>query len=189
MGIKSSSKPVRGYNIPLPRYTVEDYEKWKGDWELIDGIPYALASPSLKHQRLILYLAYLIERQLREEDECKDCIATIDTDYIVNEYTVLRPDIVVVCNEEGEKITKTPKVVIEVVSLSSKKMDEEIKPKIYSSEGVEYYLLAYPESGEIKGFSLIGGNYKPLQTESGKYKVKISEGCVIEIPQKVGWKI
>ena len=45
MGIKSSSKPVKGYNIPLPRYTVEDYEKWKGDWELIDGIPYALASP------------------------------------------------------------------------------------------------------------------------------------------------
>ena len=89
MDIKNSSKPVRRYNIPLPRYTVEDYEKWEGDWELIDGIPYALASPSLKHQRFILYLAYLIEQQLRGEEECKDCITTIDTDYIVNEYTCL----------------------------------------------------------------------------------------------------
>ena len=189
MGVKSSSKQIKRYNIPLPRYTVEDYEKWEGDWELIEGIPYALASPSLRHQRLIGYLFFLIEKQLRENEECKDCITTIDTDYIVNEHTVLRPDIAVVCDEKGEKITKTPKLVIEVVSPSSKKMDEEVKPKIYSSEGVHYYFMAYPESGEIKGFSLIGENYKPLQTESGKYKVKISEGCVIEIPPKVEWKI
>ncbi len=189
MGIKSSSKPVRGYNIPLPRYTVEDYEKWKGDWELIDGIPYALASPSLRHQRLIGYLFFLIEKQLREEDECKDCIATIDTDYIVNEYTVLRPDIAVVCNEEGEKITKTPKVVIEVVSPSSKKMDEEIKPKIYSSEGVEYYLLAYPESGEIKGFSLKGSEYMPLNPKGNEFVLEISERCRVEIPLKLDWKV
>lgn len=31
----------------LPRYTVEDYNRWEGDWELIEGIPYASApSPS-----------------------------------------------------------------------------------------------------------------------------------------------
>jgi len=150
MGIKT----VRKYNIPLPRYTVKDYEKWEGDWELIDGVPYALASPSMRHQRLVGYLFFLIEKQLRENEECEECIDTIDTDYIVNAYTVLRPDIAVVCNEKGEKITKTPKLVIEVVSPSSKRMDEEIKPKIYSTEGVEYYLLAYPESGEIKGFHL-----------------------------------
>jgi len=189
MGIKNSSKPVRRYNIPLPRYTVEDYEKWEGDWELIDGLPYALASPSLKHQRLILYLAYLIEQQLRGEEECKDCITTIDTDYIVNEYTVLRPDIAVVCGEEGEKITKTPKLVVEVVSPSSKKMDEEIKPKIYSTEGVKYYLLAYPESGEIKGFILKGNEYKSLHPEEDKFLLEISEGCKVEIPQKVEWKV
>ena len=189
MGVKNSSKPVKGYNIPLPRYTVKDYEKWKGDWELIDGIPYALASPSLRHQRLILYLAYLIEHQLRENEECKDCITTIDTDYIVNEYTVLRPDIAVVCNEEGEKITKTPKLVIEVVSPSSKKMDEEVKPKIYSSEGVKYYFLAYPESGEIKGFTLKGDEYKPLNPEGNIFILEISKGCRVEIPPKVEWKV
>jgi len=29
-----------------PNYTVKDYNKWEGKWELIDGVPYALASPS-----------------------------------------------------------------------------------------------------------------------------------------------
>ena len=181
MGIKT----VRKYNIPLPRYTVKDYEKWEGDWELIDGVPYALASPSMRHQRLVGYLFFLIEKQLRENEECEECITTIDTDYIVNDYTVLRPDIAAVCNEKGEKITKTPKLVIEVVSPSSKRMDEEIKPKIYSTEGVEYYLLAYPESGEIKGFRLEKDRYKPLKPKNGKFFIEISKGCGIEIPQKV----
>ena len=48
----------------LPRYTVKNYERWQGNWELIEGIPYALASPSFKHQRLVLILAMLLELQL-----------------------------------------------------------------------------------------------------------------------------
>jgi Uma2 family endonuclease len=173
---------LRKYRIPLPRYTVKDYEKWEGDWELIDGIPYALASHSLKHQRLVFLLAYLLEEQLKDNKECKECITTIDTDYVINETTVLRPDIAVVCHNEGEKITTTPKVVIEVVSPSSKAMDENIKPKIYASEGVQYYFLAYPDSGEIKGFILKGGNYKPIKPENDGFKVKVNENCDIEIP-------
>ncbi len=27
----------------LPHYTYEDYCHWKGRWELIDGIPYAMS--------------------------------------------------------------------------------------------------------------------------------------------------
>ena len=31
-------------------YTYEDYRQWKGDWELIDGVPFAMAP-------VLLYLA------------------------------------------------------------------------------------------------------------------------------------
>jgi hypothetical protein len=35
----------------LPYYTYEDYKQWEGNWELINGIPYAMApSPLKKHQ-------------------------------------------------------------------------------------------------------------------------------------------
>ncbi len=36
-------------NIPVPRYTYDDYARWKEDWELIDGYPYQLF-PSAKWQ-------------------------------------------------------------------------------------------------------------------------------------------
>jgi len=176
------STKVRKYKISPPRYTVRDYEKWQGDWELINGIPYALASPSLKHQRFVFYLAYLIEKQLRENKECSDCIVTIDTDYVISETTVLRPDIAVVCNETGEKITKTPKLIVEVVSPSSQKMDEEIKPQIYATEGVKYYLLVNPESGKVKGFILKSDKYNPLKPSEGKFLIEISKNCGVEIP-------
>jgi len=32
----------------LPRYTYEDYKLWEGDWELLEGVPSAMApSPFL----------------------------------------------------------------------------------------------------------------------------------------------
>ena len=37
-------------------YTYDDYIKWEGDWELIDGIAYAMAPSPLKtHQNLLGY--------------------------------------------------------------------------------------------------------------------------------------
>ena len=33
------------------RYTYQDYLLWKGDWELVNGYPYAMApSPNINHQ-------------------------------------------------------------------------------------------------------------------------------------------
>lgn len=37
----------------LSYYTYADYAQWEGQWELIDGIPYAMSpSPVPKHQRI-----------------------------------------------------------------------------------------------------------------------------------------
>jgi len=172
----------------LPHYTVRDYERWEGDWELIEGIPYALASPSLTHQRIVVILSMLLQLQLEEKEECKDCVVTIDTDYIVSENTVFRPDIAVVCGNKDEKITKAPELIIEVVSPASRRMDEEIKPIYYSKEGIKYYLLVYPREKKMA---------LKLLTEEGKYKglnldkesiFKLKEGCEIKISPNEVWK-
>ena len=35
----------------LPNYTYADYAQWEGRWELMDGVPFAMApSPSFQHQ-------------------------------------------------------------------------------------------------------------------------------------------
>ena len=37
----------------LPHYTIQEYKKWEGNWELIYGIPYAMSPASVnKHQLL-----------------------------------------------------------------------------------------------------------------------------------------
>jgi len=63
-----------------PRYTVKDYLRWEGDWELIEGIPYALASPSFKHQRIVGKIFRHLDGVL--EKKCPNCVVGIDTDYI-----------------------------------------------------------------------------------------------------------
>ena len=149
----------------LPSYTYEDYKSWQGDWELIEGIPFALASPSVKHQRVLAKLVRYIDEAL---EDCPYCEVLPDTDYIVDEHTVLRPDVSVVCNNKGEKITVTPKVVFEIVSPSSAKVDEITKKGIYEREGVTYYVLVYPHLKKVKVFKLSPeGVYKKLADLSG----------------------
>jgi len=171
----------------LPRYTLKDYERWEGDWELVEGIPYALASPSLTHQRILGFLFMLLQPQLEEQEECKDCIVTIDTDYIVSEDTVFRPDLAVVCSNKDEKITKTPILIVEVVSPASRRMDEEIKPLYYAKEGVKYYILIYPDRKEAVIKTLKGEKYK-TELVRGKLKIETPQGCNLEIDLKEVWK-
>ena len=41
----------------VPRYTVDDYSQWKGDWELWDGVPIAMSpSPFDRHAELMASL-------------------------------------------------------------------------------------------------------------------------------------
>ncbi len=49
----------------LPNYKYEDYKLWEGDWELIEGIPYAMApSPFGTHQRILMEFGKQISNQL-----------------------------------------------------------------------------------------------------------------------------
>lgn len=54
--------------IYMDHYTVEDYQQWKGDWELIYGSPYAMSpSPMFTHQNINIKIV----RQLSEHlDGC-----------------------------------------------------------------------------------------------------------------------
>ena len=43
----------------FPHYTYDDYKIWKGNWELIDGIAYAMAlSPIFEHQDISSKISY-----------------------------------------------------------------------------------------------------------------------------------
>jgi len=125
-------------------YTYDDYKHWEGDWELIDGIAVSMA-PALmrKHQSL----ATKVIRQLDEQlDNCKICEALGEVDYKVCDDTVVRPDVVLVCNEQNDTyLTKVPEIVVEIISKSTAPRDEKYKFELYEKELVKYYIIVYPD--------------------------------------------
>ncbi len=165
----------------LPHYTYEDYRLWEGDWELIDGIAYAMApAPMVKHQNIATEIARLLANEI--DEECEECYIAHEVDYKVSDDTVLRPDVVLVCDEiDKPYITKAPKIVVEVVSKSTAKIDEKVKFSIYEDEGVGYYVLVYPDELLAKVYKSNGERLVKagdFREESYAFEV---EGCVLEI--------
>ena len=145
----------------LPEYTYNDYQLWAGDWELIKGIPYAMApAPVKKHQMLVGYIFSEIAAKM---DACPDCQILIDEDWKLNSYTVLKPDVAVVCHDNNPSyIAKTPEIIFEVLSPSTAKRDEGLKFDLYQEEVVKYYILVDPESLIAKVYQHTGDQFKKV---------------------------
>jgi Uma2 family endonuclease len=139
-------------------YSYNDYKLWEGDWELIDGQPVSMApAPIIKHQSLSYRLGMLFGNQL---EECDECEVLGEEDWVVSSDTVLRPDVVVICDEPScEHITKAPEIVVEIISPSTAKKDETYKFDIYEKEAVAYYILIYPDSNKAKLYKLKDGKF------------------------------
>jgi len=143
---------------PIEYYTYEDYKEWEGEWELIDGVAYAMApSPRITHQAIAGEITFELLSNVRN---CKDCLVVIEQDWKIDEVTVLKPDIALICNESNDSyITKAPLIVVEIISKSTAKRDEKYKFELYKKERVLYYVLVYPEDLRAKIFKLEGNEY------------------------------
>ncbi|WP_353661170.1 Uma2 family endonuclease [Hydrogenimonas sp. SS33] len=144
-------------------YTYEDYERWEGAWELIDGYPVAMAPASVrKHQNIAAKIVTVLTNVV-EDAACDDCVVSFENDWKINDTTVVRPDIILTCGDEGEKyLTKAPQIVIEIVSPSTAKLDERIKYHLYEAEKVPYYIQVYPEDLKAKVYRLENGKFSKV---------------------------
>jgi Uma2 family endonuclease len=147
--------------IEVPHYTYEDYKLWEGEWELIEGIPFAMTpSPCFEHQELVSRLIIQIGEQLLR---CpKQCRIISDLDWIISEDTVLRPDISIICERPKDFIRKPPLVIFEIVSKSTAIKDEVTKFHIYEREGVKVYVLVYFTLKKARVFELEEGKYRKI---------------------------
>jgi Uma2 family endonuclease len=143
----------------LPNYTYRDYLRWEGNWELIYGIPYAMApSPSIEHQTISNKIARYLEEAL---EECQECQALLPVDWKISDNTIVQPDNLVICHKPLHKnyLSKAPKIIFEILSPSTAIKDHNMKFELYQQEGVEYYIIVNPNDGVAKVYRLREGRY------------------------------
>ncbi len=143
----------------LPKYTYQDYECWEGDWELIEGIPYAMSpAPNLRHQVIGGEIYSAIKSSL---SNCSKCKVIYEVDWKINKETVVKPDLLITCKKiAGNHISSAPKLIVEILSPSTAIKDRNLKYELYESQGVKYYLIVDPTSERIEIYELKNKGYK-----------------------------
>lgn len=160
------------------RYNVDDHAQWEGDWELWSGFPVAMSpSPGLDHQLVSGALIAELRRALARAD-CRDCLAVQDLDWRVDQETVLRPDLVVLCDRPRQKyLTSAPSLVIEILSDSTRQRDLLYKRDMYERLGVGAYLIVDPKDRSLVLLTRSGETF----AESAKHSVQLSPSCRMDL--------
>lgn len=167
-------------------YTVRDYALWEGDWELIYGAPYPMVpSPSISHQYANGEIYFQLKKAIAN---CSICNVLFEVDWQSSDDTVVRPDVLVACDFTGEKLTKTPELIVEIVSPTSAKRDELTKFELYQQEGVKFYILAYPDEKIAKVYRLHEGRFiKEADYSNERFDFTIRE-CDLTIDFSQVWR-
>ena len=134
------------------RYTYEDYLLWKGNWESVNGYPYAMApSPNRSHQ---WFAAKFIQKVSIALDTAKlkcPCNIYSELDWIIDGHSVVRPDCMIVCgNFIDDFLRFTPTLIIEISSRKKKLRDINTKYNLYELKRVKYYVMPIQKKNQLK---------------------------------------
>lgn len=147
-GMVSDSAPA--YKIEPREYTIEDiYALPDGiRAELVDGKIYFMACPSRTHQDLVGEMYLEVANFIRSNDgSCKVYIPPFAVYVFGDESCYFEPDLTVICDEnklDDKGCWGAPDWIVEVLSPSSKKMDNVTKFNKYRQAGVREYWIIYP---------------------------------------------
>ncbi len=123
------------------RLTYEDYCRMPAGlrYELVEGDPRMVPSPSVRHQKI----SQRLERPLLErvEDAGRGTVLDAPCDVVLSEHNVVQPDLLFVAKDRlgiiGEaNIQGAPDLVIEILSKDSEPWDRVTKRRTYARYGV-----------------------------------------------------
>ncbi|MCW3114557.1 MAG: hypothetical protein JWR18_2953 [Segetibacter sp.] len=171
----------------LPHYTYDDWVNWEGQWELIEGIPYAMSPmPVPKHQQIANALGGEFHLALKR---CKNCKTFQAIDYKIEDDIIVQPDLLVVCGSIQKKFLDfPPALIVEILSPSTALKDRHSKFSIYEQQQIKYYLIVSPDSEEVEIFTIIDGVYQLQQTgRSFTYNFSFEDDCTAAVDFKEIW--
>lgn len=165
------------------------YDKEKR-YELIDGIPYLMSSPSVFHQEVLGEIYSQIREYLKGK-KCKVFVAPLDVKLSgeeddKKEFNVVQPDIMVVCDSnkiKNKNILGAPDMIIEILSNSTAQHDRLRKLNLYQKYGVKEYWIVSPDEHVITVFLLNEENIYTIKAYylDDKIKINILKECFIEL--------
>ncbi len=161
---------------PSKRYTYADYIGWLDNKrrELYNGFINLMSAPTRLHQEASGTIFGNLFIFLKNKRDCKVYSAPFDVRLPTKNgetkdgeiYTVVQPDIVVIC--DPKKLDKkgcigAPDLVVEILSPSTSKNDLKYKYYIYEKAGVKEYWIAFPAEKVIQIFLLNSNNKYELK--------------------------
>lgn len=133
-----------------PKLTYEDYLRIPDDGkrhEIVGGVHFVTAAPFIRHQRLVVRLTSLLDVFVREYRLGEILIAP--TDVILSTHDIVQPDLLFISNERSSILTEkniqgAPDLVIEILSDSTRRLDEVLKRQAYERFGAREYWIFDP---------------------------------------------
>jgi Uma2 family endonuclease len=172
-------EPSAAYPAPrvLPQHTWSDYARWSGAWELIRGVPYSMSpSPKAAHNRVMLRLIVMLDAELRNHAHLR---VASELDWIVDDHTTLRPDVLVAEEPVGDDwLRKPPLLLAEVLSPATAAKDRIEKRAIAEEQRVPWFLLLDPATRTVELWRWSEPGYQSQEVVDGRLSIPLPNASV-----------
>lgn len=150
-------------------FTFQDFLSWDegSRYEIFDGVPVLLASPTTKHQGVVSFLTMEFGMHFKGK-ECRVFPSSFtvrfsDVEDYNNADNVFEPDLTIVCNRnqlDQFGCKDAPSLVVEILSPSTSRNDRIKKYNVYQKFGVPEYWIVDPLNETVEIYVLDGGTYR-----------------------------
>jgi Uma2 family endonuclease len=158
--LKTEAFPQREDGRAWPaqgNWTYEDYLRLPDDgrrYEVLRGVLYVSPAPSVRHQFAVAELGRLLGNFVAKHELGLLLPAPVDILLPRNLATPVQPDLVFLPGPRragawGANFAGVPPLVIEVLSPSSRRVDQKVKLAIYQEAGVLEYWLVDPQERAV----------------------------------------
>ena len=122
-----------------------------------------MTSPTLSHQRIVVYLTTLLYTFVNKNKTGEIFCAPMDVEF--DNRNIFQPDLLFIDRDNfdimGKKRIKgAPDLTVEILSDSTSKYDLREKKQVYAKYGVKEYWIIDPEFKRFEVFNLEGDEYK-----------------------------
>ena len=136
-------------------FTADDYFNWPTDQriEIIDGVVYNMATPSIPHQLIATQLLNVLYNYIKSKNgKCIPATSPITVQLDKDPKTMLQPDVIIVCDRDKfqeKQVYGAPDFVVEILSPSTRRKDMTIKLGKYMNAGVREYWMVDPKKKSV----------------------------------------